>query len=178
MVAGLWLCCLLQGPWCICMWAFARMFAQHPDFIDMLECDATNRWVVENYSLNTPAQGKALAAVCESPAALLLSPPTLQRSRADCSCELSYPGGDGLHGSVLSDSNICHERQAGSVVWRRLRPPPRCVRSAPRQHRCTRRSPPLAWRAPAGGGYRRRRAARAQMPAEGIGNGVLVCWFN
>ena len=52
------------GPWCICMWAFARMFAQHPDFIDMLECDATNRWVVENYNLGTESQGKALAAVC------------------------------------------------------------------------------------------------------------------
>jgi uncharacterized protein (DUF2237 family) len=52
------------GPWCICMWAFARMFAQHPNFIDMLECDATNRWVIENYALENDSQGRALAAVC------------------------------------------------------------------------------------------------------------------
>ena len=52
------------GPWCICMWAFARMFAQHPNFIDMLECDATNRWVIENYVLENDSQGRALAAVC------------------------------------------------------------------------------------------------------------------
>ena len=52
------------GPWCICMWAFARMFAQHSNFIDMLECGATNRWVIENYALENDAQGRALAAVC------------------------------------------------------------------------------------------------------------------
>eukprot|EP00747_Dinoflagellata_sp_TGD_P166020 gnl/TRDRNA2_/TRDRNA2_188190_c0_seq1.p1 gnl/TRDRNA2_/TRDRNA2_188190_c0~~gnl/TRDRNA2_/TRDRNA2_188190_c0_seq1.p1 ORF type:complete len:236 (-),score=36.04 gnl/TRDRNA2_/TRDRNA2_188190_c0_seq1:236-892(-) len=52
------------GPWCICMWAFARMFSQHPDFIDMLQCDATNQWVIENYNLNNPHQAKALAAIC------------------------------------------------------------------------------------------------------------------
>ena len=46
------------------MWAFARMFAQHPSFIDMLECDATNRWVIENYVLENDSQGRALAAVC------------------------------------------------------------------------------------------------------------------
>jgi hypothetical protein len=45
-------------------WVETRMFAQHPTFIDMLECDATNRWVVENYALENDAQGRALAAVC------------------------------------------------------------------------------------------------------------------
>lgn len=40
------------------------MFAQHPNFIDMLECDATNRWVIENYVLENDSQGRALAAVC------------------------------------------------------------------------------------------------------------------
>merc|ERR1712146_252819 len=52
------------GPWCICMWAFARMYAQHPDFIHMLECEATNQWVIENYDLSVDSQAKALAAVC------------------------------------------------------------------------------------------------------------------
>ena len=52
------------GPWCICMWAFARMFASHPSFIDMLTCDATNQWVITNYDLGNPAQASALHAVC------------------------------------------------------------------------------------------------------------------
>jgi uncharacterized protein (DUF2237 family) len=52
------------GPWCICMWAFARMFSQHPDFIDMLTCEATNQWTIENYDLSKSAQASALHAIC------------------------------------------------------------------------------------------------------------------
>merc|ERR1711871_188618 len=54
----------LAGPWCICEWAFARMFAQHPDFEELLNCGAVNEWVIENYSLDVPDQRGALAAVC------------------------------------------------------------------------------------------------------------------
>eukprot|EP00386_Alphamonas_edax_P011497 GDKI01036397.1.p1 GENE.GDKI01036397.1~~GDKI01036397.1.p1 ORF type:complete len:224 (-),score=52.62 GDKI01036397.1:26-625(-) len=52
------------GPWCICMWAFARMYGQHPDFENMIDCSATNRWVVDDYKLDDPNQCRALAAVC------------------------------------------------------------------------------------------------------------------
>merc|ERR1712046_224139 len=52
------------GPWCICMWAFARMLQRHPTFIDLLHCDATNQWVIENYQLNVPSQSAALYAIC------------------------------------------------------------------------------------------------------------------
>jgi hypothetical protein len=38
---------------------------QRPEFIDMLECGATNRWVVENYRLDRPADLAALDAVCD-----------------------------------------------------------------------------------------------------------------
>lgn len=52
------------GPWCICMWAFARMRSQHAHFVDMLECGATHQWVVEKYQLHDPLQGHALHALC------------------------------------------------------------------------------------------------------------------
>merc|ERR1711907_278637 len=52
------------GPWCICMWAFARMFQHHPNFIDLLQCDATNQWVIENYELSNPSHAAALHAIC------------------------------------------------------------------------------------------------------------------
>merc|ERR1711907_1408 len=52
------------GPWCICMWAFARMLAQHPDFINMLDCEATNEWVIEDYDLKVASQRSALSAIC------------------------------------------------------------------------------------------------------------------
>ena len=46
------------------MWAFARMFSQHPDFIDMLTCEATNQWTIENYDLSKATQASALHAIC------------------------------------------------------------------------------------------------------------------
>lgn len=52
------------GPWCICMWAFARMFIQHPEFDQMLDCEATNEWVIDEYDLADPVQRSALRAVC------------------------------------------------------------------------------------------------------------------
>ena len=39
----------LAGPWCICMWAFRSMYAQHNEFAGMIDCTASNSWVVENY---------------------------------------------------------------------------------------------------------------------------------
>ncbi|GAB5370510.1 hypothetical protein AAMO2058_001499400 [Amorphochlora amoebiformis] len=27
------------GPWCICMWAFASMLDQHPEFVNDLDCE-------------------------------------------------------------------------------------------------------------------------------------------
>ncbi|CAE8640154.1 unnamed protein product [Polarella glacialis] len=52
------------GPWCICMWAFARMYGNNPEFSEMLDCSATNYWVVQKYDINKPAECRALAAVC------------------------------------------------------------------------------------------------------------------
>lgn len=53
------------GPWCICMWAFARMRSRHPHFKDMLTCSATNYWVVKNYNINDRSECEALHALCE-----------------------------------------------------------------------------------------------------------------
>lgn len=53
------------GPWCICMWAFARMYGQHPEFTAMVECKATNYWVVQNYDLANANECRALQALCQ-----------------------------------------------------------------------------------------------------------------
>ena len=71
------------GPWCICMWAFARMFSQHPDFIDMLTCDATNQWTIENYDLSKPSQASALHAICNK-CAVASNPATEPALAAKC----------------------------------------------------------------------------------------------
>mmetsp|Transcript_14215 Transcript_14215/g.28148 ORF Transcript_14215/g.28148 Transcript_14215/m.28148 type:complete len:233 (-) Transcript_14215:6-704(-) len=52
------------GPWCICMWAFARMLDKNPDFSEMVECEATNYWVVQNYDLAQADECRALRALC------------------------------------------------------------------------------------------------------------------
>merc|ERR1712178_248859 len=53
------------GPWCICMWASARMLEANPEFWEMFTCEATNEWVVEDYNVNVTSQCKALHTVCE-----------------------------------------------------------------------------------------------------------------
>uniref|UniRef100_A0A0G4F7H0 Uncharacterized protein n=1 Tax=Chromera velia CCMP2878 TaxID=1169474 RepID=A0A0G4F7H0_9ALVE len=53
------------GPWCICMWAFADMLSQHPNFKSLLDCPAVNKWVVERYDSNNSRECKALVAVCD-----------------------------------------------------------------------------------------------------------------
>eukprot|EP00466_Bigelowiella_natans_P018095 jgi/Bigna1/89197/estExt_fgenesh1_pg.C_450073 len=55
----------LPGPWCICMWAFARMYEMHPEFINDLECSATNHWTIEQYDVNVKNQRDALKAICD-----------------------------------------------------------------------------------------------------------------
>mmetsp|Transcript_11762 Transcript_11762/g.35494 ORF Transcript_11762/g.35494 Transcript_11762/m.35494 type:complete len:219 (-) Transcript_11762:141-797(-) len=54
------------GPWCICMWAFARMRARRPEFSGMVDCHATNYWVVQNYDLARSDECHALKALCSA----------------------------------------------------------------------------------------------------------------
>merc|ERR1712107_771414 len=54
------------GPWCICMWAFARMYGQHPEFAHLVGCNATNYWVVQNYDLANANECRALRALCSA----------------------------------------------------------------------------------------------------------------
>uniref|UniRef100_A0A7S2TPL5 Secreted protein n=1 Tax=Lotharella oceanica TaxID=641309 RepID=A0A7S2TPL5_9EUKA len=53
------------GPWCICMWAFARMHTQHPEFINDLDCKATNGWTLDRYDTSVASQRNALRAICD-----------------------------------------------------------------------------------------------------------------
>merc|ERR1712146_697518 len=53
------------GPWCICMSAYARMLESHPEFSQMLTCEATNEWVIEDYNIESLGQCRALNTVCE-----------------------------------------------------------------------------------------------------------------
>mmetsp|Transcript_75877 Transcript_75877/g.214562 ORF Transcript_75877/g.214562 Transcript_75877/m.214562 type:complete len:267 (-) Transcript_75877:73-873(-) len=52
------------GPWCICMWAFARMYGHHPEFADLVDCNATNYWVAQGYDLANGNECRALGALC------------------------------------------------------------------------------------------------------------------
>merc|ERR1719433_2579193 len=52
------------GPWCICMWAFARMYGHHPEFSSMVDCNATNYWVALNYDLANANECRAMQALC------------------------------------------------------------------------------------------------------------------
>lgn len=78
----------LAGPWCICMWAFRSMYAQHPDFVDMIDCASTNSWVVENYDLDEPA----LAAVCRKCNVAGVSPDEALRSKCIAAGVAAAPG--------------------------------------------------------------------------------------
>ena len=53
------------GPWCICMWAYARMYDETiGSFDQQLACGATNMAVIDNYRLHVPGERSALASVC------------------------------------------------------------------------------------------------------------------
>ena len=41
----------LPGPWCICMWAFARAFLEDYSYMSRLDCAATNLWVLHGYDI-------------------------------------------------------------------------------------------------------------------------------
>eukprot|EP00808_Paulinella_micropora_P027306 g69125.t1 len=56
-------CC--SGPWCICMWAFARMLQAHPPYDSLLICDATHEQVLLQVNPEKPTEQNALQAVCE-----------------------------------------------------------------------------------------------------------------
>lgn len=46
------------------MWAFSRMLQQHPEFINDLDCDATNAWTLDLYNIDNPPDRQALLAIC------------------------------------------------------------------------------------------------------------------
>lgn len=52
------------GPWCICMWAFARMYQRRPEFANMLDCNGTNYWTVQMYDLSKLGECKVLGEIC------------------------------------------------------------------------------------------------------------------
>merc|ERR1712232_198746 len=54
----------MPGPWCICMWAFARMYQAHPDISSMLHCNATNYWAAQMYDLSNKEECVALREIC------------------------------------------------------------------------------------------------------------------
>merc|ERR1711988_1941627 len=64
------------------------MYAQHPDFVNMIDCTSTNSWVVENYQVHEPA----LAAVCRKCNVAGVSPDETLRSKCISAGVPAAPG--------------------------------------------------------------------------------------
>ena len=54
----------LPGPWCICMWAFARAFLEDYSYMRRLDCAATNLWVLHGYDIANKNECVVLREMC------------------------------------------------------------------------------------------------------------------
>lgn len=52
------------GPWCICMWAFAKMYQRQRGFSAMVDCNATNYWVTQMYDISKKEECQVLREIC------------------------------------------------------------------------------------------------------------------